>query len=310
MSKKILFGMSAWGSHIDYFLQYGLPSLMSDGNLPALSKEYEIGINIHTDKAGMEKLSKVDMPFMLYSDVTDENKYHQLGRHQHKDLRNAKNVGADYHLLMPDFVYAEDCFAGVLDKIKEGHTAIARLVLSTVMETISPSLRIPRSAKELTTLALNNIHHGVRGWFVVGNGYPNTHVMAWAGKDTITMCSPHCTPVYIANEVIHIDDTNLPLDGILDKVIIGDIYFPEADDGIVIIEMAPEASREFNDKRVDLTEFIRIMKSDTGESLRQYHFFNQETVDPIYRELVGGDYWNEVEISEQKRIVLEKLMGE
>lgn len=303
--------MSMWGQHhFDAFFKYGLPSLMTLGNLPALSKKYDIGINVHTDRIGAQLLSQVDLPLMVYSDVTDEEKYHQLGRHQHKDLKAAKVAGADYHLLMPDFVYSEDCFVGVMRVAEKGHKAIARLVLSTVEETICTHLNKYLSATDLATLSLQHTHPGVKHWFMTKDGYPNTHVLAWETEHTLHMHSPHCTPVYIANDAIKIDDTNLPLDCILDKVIEGDIYLPKPEDGIVIIEISPESSREMNDKRLDLIEFLRILWSDTRGNDKQLQIFNEETVDPINRALLNSKYWNDVDIDEQRRIITKGIIGE
>lgn len=286
---------------------------MAEGNIPALAKEREIFLYIHTDESGFSRLSnELRIPnyvsFHCRIDVYPEEKYSQLGRHQQHDLKSSKETGADYHLLMPDFIYSDNCFAGVLKAVERGHKAIARLVVSTTMETILPELNKPRSAIDLATLSLQHIHKGVKHWLVNGVGLPNTHVLAWEGKNTLTMCSPHQTPVYIANEVIKISDGKVSLDAILDKVIEGDIYCPIPDDGIVIIEVSPKDSRESNDKKIDLKEFCRIFKCDVGNSLKQLEIFKSKTVDRINRKALGDVFWNDVEISEQKSIVDRKLM--
>lgn len=300
--------MSAWGSHLDTFLKHGLPSLMTYGNLPALSEKYDIGINIHTNQAGVNVLSKVNIPLMIYTDVTDEDKYRQLGRHQHKDLRQAKDIGADYHLLMPDFIYSENCFAGVMKAVERGHKAIARLVVSTEQESIIPLLKLNMSATYLATISLLHMHPGIKHWLATKGGFPNTHVVAWEGQDTLRMHSPHCSPVYIANEVIKIDDSNTPLDAILDKVIDGDIYLPNQGDGIVIIEMSPKESRKEDMIRVDITEFIRILWCDMKGSNEQLQIFGKQTADAIDRSMLGDrPYWNDVEISEQKSMIVNAI---
>lgn len=307
---KMLLGMSAWDNHLDLFFKYGLPSLMSNGNLPKLAKHKQIIFNIHTNQHGYERLLNSNFPFLWYAktDSNNENKYEQIGRHQNADLRAAKMNGADYHCLMPDFVYSENCFSGMLKAIERGHKAIARLNISACLEAISPELSPNMSAKELATLSLKYTHPGVRNWRATEKDYPNTHVLAWEGKDELRMCSPHCHPVYIANEAIKLSDSDKPLDCILDEVIDGEVYLTRPEDEMVIIELSPEYSRRIDDGRVDLKEFARIVKTNTKGSSKQIDIFKQETVDPINRSKLGNEYWNEVAINEQKRIVIQEIM--
>ena len=306
--KPILLGVTVYGErHVDTFLKYTWPSLMSAGNIDALRKERDVGVIIHTDEKSAPLLRNVPFPFLDV--VAGKDKYEQLGRHQNIDLWLAKEQGADYHCLMPDYVYSENCFTGVLAAVKRGHKAIARLVVSTVQETICPLLRPNISAVDLATLSLQHIHPGVRGWLADKDGYPNTHVVAWEGKDTLTMCSPHCSPVYIANEAIGDVSGNLPLDCILDKVIIGDIYCPKPEDGIVMIEMTPRANRRPNDGLVDLDKFCWNMRVDTKDSMKQKQLFDNPTIDPIDRSKLGSEYWSDVDISEQRRILRDAIIG-
>lgn len=320
--KPIVLGMTCYSSHIETFLNWTLPSLLAPGNFPALSKERVIQINIHTDSAGYALLcQQIPYPpgveFMFYMDASPrEEKYLQLGQHQSADLRKAKNMGADYHCLMPDFVYSQDYFTGVLAAAERGHKAIARLVLSTTKEFICPELEKYRHdgvlllpANHLATLGLIYIHQGVEHWLAERIDYPNTHVLVWEGENTLHLCSPHCTPVYIANEAICPVESNSPIDGILDKVIIGDIYCPKPEDGIVQIEITPKDKRPLQEKRVDLKEFTRIFQVDTYSSPRQFQIWDAETIDPIRREMLGSwGWWNDVHIATHKQVVNEALL--
>ena len=305
MKRKLLIGATIYGDHYwDLFYKYCLPSLMSPGNFPALLQEMECGIIIHTDKAGENRFK--GSGFNVIPDVMEGDKYEQIGRQEHQDLKLAKELGADYHLLLPDYVYSDNCFRNVLELAKT-HKAISRLVVSTVEEDIGPWLTQPLSAIHLATLSLQHIHPGVRHWLASKEGFPNNHVIVWPAKHTLRMCSPHQTPVYIANEAIKLDDSSLPLDCILDRVIDGPIYCTQAEDDICIIELSSRNSRQPNDKRIDLNEFVRIMKADTNDSVEQQQLFMQETIDRINRLAIGGAYWNEVEISAQKDIVMKAL---
>lgn len=306
--KPLLLGVTVYGSyHVNMFLNYCWPSLMSPGNLDALRKERDVGVIIHTDHKSAPFLKNV--PFPILDVIANEDKYEQLGRHQNADLKIAKEHGADYHCLMPDYVYSENFFAGMMKSVNRGHKAIARLVVSTTQETICSVLRPNMSAKELATLSLQNIHLGIKHWLATNEGYPNTHVVAWEGKDTLRMCSPHCSPIYIANEAIQLSDTNLPLDCILDKVIIGDVYCPKPEDEMVIIEVSSKYSRNEDDSRVDLNEFCRIMRVDTKGSAKQVKIFETETVDEIDRRKLGDRYWSEDDIFAQKCKIMQGIRG-
>ena len=297
----LLLGATIYGErYLNSFLNYTWPSLMCEGNLPAVAKLRDVRILIHTDKA-TEPLLR-ERGFMCLPNVMEGDKYEQIGIHQHQDLAVAKQNGADYHLLMPDFVYSGNFFTGML-KAAEKHTAITRLVVSTVQESIWPFLKVGISARELATLSLEHIHPGVRHWLVPEDGLPNNHVLAWQTKNTLRMCSPHQTVIYIANEAIKLDDSSLPLDCILDKIIDGPVYCPKPEDEMVMIELSPKDSRQPNDEPIDLKEFVRILKADTNGSMKQLEIFRQETVDPINRHGLGQDWWNDIEISRQKDII-------
>jgi hypothetical protein len=306
--RPLLLGMTCYGErYINSFFNYTLPSLLSEGNIPALLKLRDVRFAVHTDKGSAHHFS--DRGFIPICDVMEGDKYEQMGIHQHFDLALAKAKGADYHLLMPDFVYSGEFFTRMQEASKK-HTAITRLVVSTAQETIWPYLKVGITAKELATLSLQHIHPGVRHWLVPDSGLPNNHVLAWQTENTLRMCSPHQTVVYIAHEAIKLDNSNLPLDSILDRIIEGPIYCPKPSDEMVIIEMSPRDSRKPNDKAIDLMEFVRIFKADTNNSPKQLEIFQEETVDSINRNALGGCWFNDIEISQQKRMVVKAIKGE
>lgn len=308
--RPLLMAMTCYGSYIDTFFDYCLPSLMAPGNLPILRENRDVAMVIHTDNAGAQRFKASGIEAAIFCDVklNITDKYQMIGIHQHQDLATAKEHGADYHLLMPDFIYSENCFAGVLKAVENGHKAICRLVMSSIKEDIAPYIVKPRSAIDLATLGLEHIHPGIANWLMGKSGYPATHVLAWKSSYKLTMCSPHCTPVYIANKVINIDNSNSPLDCVLDKIIDGDIYFPKPEDEIVIIEISPLISRQPTYKTIDLKEFCRIFRWDTKESSGQLEIFQQETVDAIHP--LDGWNWNDLEIFEEKSKVMKEIKGE
>lgn len=309
--KPVLIGMTVYGSHIGTFLNYCLPSLMAAGNLPTLATEREIIFNIHTKKEDLSRLMGcTKYKWEIHCDAIDSEKYSQLGYHQNADFQMAKKMGADYVCLMPDYIYSENCFKGILRALQRGHKAIGRLVVSAKMEPIITVLKPNISAKELATLSLMHIHSRIRNWLVTPTGYPATHVIAYVGKDTLSMHSPHIHPVYVSNEVMNNSNEDSPLDSILDKIIDGDVYCPKPEDEIVIVELTPEANGKPQLAVVDEKEFLRIFKWDTNDSIKQIAIFEQGTVDAIDREMIGNDnHWTDEQIYNIKKIVSNALRG-
>lgn len=302
--RKLVMAMTCYGSYIDTFYRYCLPSLMAPGNIPTLMKQYDIEFVIHTDNAGLVHFK--DFPNVV-CDVDAGDKYEMIGRHQRLDLNFAKNIGADYHLLMPDFIYSANCFAGVMKAVERGHKAIARLVISAVQENITASLDRPHSSVELATLSLKHMHPRVKSWMALKDGqFPNLHVQVWHCGYTLKMCSPHATPVFIANEVIKIPPVPLAIDSVLDMAIEGKIYFPKPTDGIVIIEISPLDSPIHKHARVNANEFVSILKGNTRYSAALQQLFFEETIDEVSS---CGD-WSAEEAQKQKELITRALNGD
>lgn len=312
--KPIILGTTVYGErYANLFLKYCLPSLMAPGNLDALRAERDVGLVIHTDKETAPLLQGVPFPIL---DVTNEEKYLQLGRHQHYDLDVAKKTGGDYHCLMPDHVYSKNFFANMLKLVAKGHKAIARVSVSTCMEDICPALdgywvdkTLCVPAPDLAALSLKYIHPGIRCWKANGVDYPRTHIIVWEAENVAYIHSPHCSPIYIANEVIQTDAPEIPIDNALDKAVSGDIYGVQPEDEMVMIELTPRDKRELNDGRTDLAGFCRAFKVSTGNSLRQLEIFEKGMADKINSSIMDGNYWNESDIAKSREIVCNALRG-
>ena len=124
-----MMGCSVWGeSFCKIFLNFCLPSLLTDGNLGVLLQKRQLVIFIQTDKPSRNKIinsniikfmkSKGVTFLFMYNNVEltkyfisyPESKYWHLGLVQSIDIYLAKSLNADYHVLMPDSVYSENHF--------------------------------------------------------------------------------------------------------------------------------------------------------------------------------------------------------
>lgn len=185
-------------------------------------------------------------------------------------------------------------------------------MLSTEKEEICPDLERYRHngallipANHLATLGLKYIHPGIKHWLYSKGGWPGTHVLVMEGQNTLHLLSPHCTPVYLANEAIT-PCGNLPLDNNLDKITSAKIYCTKPEDGIVQIEITTKNNRPTG-AYVDLNEFCRIFREDTGNSKIQREIWSEETIDPIKREWLTSFPMNDVEIASKKKFINDAL---
>lgn len=285
----ILLGMSVWGDYVDKFLHWTLPSLMAPGNLPSI----EAVFNIHTDEEGYKKLNHLPYNINFYFDVTKEDKYFQLGKHQEKDLKKAKELKADYHCLMPDFIYSENTFRGIMEASQK-HKVIGRLIMSSVQENICPELEkfrydgvllIPHIT--LSTLALKYIHPGINYWLAEEYVYPNIHIQCFEMENTLVMLSPHVSPVFIASDAINLPGDGWPVDSRLDKITNEPIYCTKLEDGICITEITPKHSRKIDNRKLNIMEFALMLRYNCSYSDKLLKLFNEPTIDPINRSMLG-----------------------
>jgi len=343
--RSFLVGLSVWGEHyLGIFTNYCLPSLLAEGNLFALQKQRQTILFIHTDPAGKETIERAEITrrmkemgvIILYQMVNEQliarfgdgpsNKYWHLGMVQSLDLHLAKTLNADYHLLMPDTIYSNNHFAGILKLATEGKLAITRLLLSTAMESIGPRVDRFRSdgiisipAADLAALSVAHIHAASRPWIVTNKDIAtegsNTHIVVWEGKETLHILSPHQTILYIDRHVIHDIPKRffMTLDSELDKIIPEQcpIYCPKPEDEVGLIELTSENQRPTEPPRSSIAEFCRNFWYGGSEGSTAYlKFFNEDIIDGVNREQIPGrSYMQEADIAAAKAMIKDAVLA-
>lgn len=185
-----------WGDgYSEKFITYLLPSLLAQGNLPAISKEYNIVLLIHCDKKTQEKLlaSSVieqikkyarmefilipETIFILYkkithlsyrkkSQISDNLKYYLLGGLQTLALKKALLQKAYISFLMPDIVLSDSVLTTAFQQTKD-----RKIALTTTSRTNYQAVKTPLnecsnsektslsiSAPDLTLLQIDHLH--------------------------------------------------------------------------------------------------------------------------------------------------------
>ena len=177
--RRCVFVTAVWGDwHREIFLDTNLPTMLSPGNLPALSTGIDCEYLVYTtpqdalkmsrNRAFQRLLSIVPVSLKLFTPSKTRNIFnlhHEIWR---KATEHARRQQAFILLMPPDVAWADGSFAHLRNALTSGKRAIFMTYPRVVSETIVPALaeRFPRDAgeakivppKELMTLAIAHIH--------------------------------------------------------------------------------------------------------------------------------------------------------
>lgn len=305
---RLLLAGGAWGRHyVDMLVDYCLPSIAS--SIASLCEYGHVFISLHTDSqsridaSDAARMLKAMGATFIYHSVDPNSKldkYIHLGLLQSIDLLLAKAMGAHYHLLMPDHIYSEKHFTGLMKAVARGHKVITRLNISTKREIVCSKLEYYRHADktlkipagDLIAIGLNYLHPRSEVWMATNldifTEMPGIHVAGFEGRDTLHLFSGHQTILYLDKSIISRIETRLyvPLDGDLYKIIPADvpIYCSRPEDEMTMIEVAPAHIPGGHYHSVDLAVFCSIYWSSVSGASKQ--FANMEVIDPINRDLL------------------------
>jgi hypothetical protein len=341
--RPFLIGFSVWGErYMHLLLNYCLPSLLAEGNLPALCAERQPIFFIHTNAECKQTLEQSEMlqrlkslGVMVHYRMLDPSLialfknnpnfcYWHLGLVQSLDLFVAKATGADFHLLLPDQIYSAHHFAGLLRVANQGHHAITRLGLSTRLEGICPAVEAYRRegaisipAADLASLSVAHIHSASWSWIAtnknLANELPNACMIAWEGPDQLHLLSPHQTILYLDRELLGklAPRFFITLDSELAKIIPEscELYCPRKEDGLYLVEVTPESVRPAKQVRFSIAEFCRTFWFSANGSMSYWRFFDEGIIDALNRDMLQDrPYMKEADISHLKRTLKNILL--
>jgi hypothetical protein len=177
--RRCVFTTAVWGDwHREIFLNSNLPTMLSPGNLPALSAGVDCQYLVYTTPQDALKMSRnrafqrlqgiVPVSLKLFTPSKTKNIFnlhHEIWR---KATKHARRQQAFILLMPPDVAWADGSFARLRSVLTSGKRAIFMTYPRVVSETIVPTLaeRFPRDAaeamtvpaKDLTALAITHIH--------------------------------------------------------------------------------------------------------------------------------------------------------
>jgi hypothetical protein len=177
--RRCVFVTVLWGDwHRETFLNSNLPTMLSPGNLPALSAGIDCEYLVYTTPQDALKMSRnrafqrlcsiVPVSLKLFTPSKTKNIFnlhHDIWR---KATKHARRQQAFILLMPPDVAWADGSFARLRNVLTFGKRAIFMTYPRVVSETIVPALaeRFPRDAgeamivppKDLMALAITHIH--------------------------------------------------------------------------------------------------------------------------------------------------------
>lgn len=334
--RKILLGVSVWGEHyVNIFTNYCLPSLLAAGNFPAINNCCQPILLIHTDIESKKRLHECKIfdhlkkvGVCVYFRILDknltkrisenpDNVYWHLGMVQSLDLFYAQSINADYHLLMPDTIYANNFFTGMINATKDGTKAITRICYRATTEGMCPDLDklikgniLSAPAGKLAALGIRHLHPGFKSVFVTdtptNTHLPHVHVLIWEGENSLHLISPHQTILFLDRSLVQ----QIPkrffttLDSELDKVIPEKCNHkcPNAKDEMFLIEVTSKKVAYSHNRSISVEEFCRRFWHNSP-SLSFRRFLEGDVIDNFAREDIKD--LNRAFMTEQK-ILAEK----
>lgn len=313
--QPIVIGVSVWGDFFTNMLTtYCLPSITTEGNLGTLCKHRTPILFIHTNeksKAMIENSPVADKIKsmgckILYRMLDEEilgrlgedpnHKYWHLGMVQAIDIHFSKHIGADYHLMMPDIVYANAYFSGMINAVNRGNLAIFKVAYRTKLETVLTDVKryekedgtIDIPCRDLVSMGMKHLHQASSFVFVTNKDLskelPPIHVLVWQSEEAIHSLSPHQSIVYLDHTELQKVKQRfyITVDSEIDKIIPHDCpaYCPTAEDGIYVMEMSSEDDHALPTHTYKIDYYCQMFWANI-ESMAHWKFFEQEVVAPL-----------------------------
>ena len=166
---KLLMVTAVWGEwHIAALQELNLPTLLADGNLPALAEYCDIHYIIYTSKQDRSRLSSahitrllspiVDLELRLLDDEVLKNPIAAHHKAWTQAIEQAKKANSLVLLMPPDVAWADNAFRSVGQRLHEGYRAILMTYLRAEEESFAAALRAePRTPDGRRAIAANRM---------------------------------------------------------------------------------------------------------------------------------------------------------
>ncbi|MEM8811414.1 MAG: hypothetical protein AAGF59_02260 [Pseudomonadota bacterium] len=174
----MLITTAVWGAwHTDIHLNVNLPTLLAEGNLPALADDFRVRYRIYTRKEDYETLDfhpavealrdahiQVEFELMPPEILKDPIAAHHFAWNE--ATKSAKERGEYLLLMPPDVAWAGRSFVSVAERVKRGEKAVFMTYLRTDDAGFLPEIRARRgddlildvSQEDMVGICMRHLH--------------------------------------------------------------------------------------------------------------------------------------------------------
>ena len=230
--KIIIISFSVWGdSYISLFMNYSIPSMLAEKNIPEIVKNRNAEIDIYTtseDKSKIEnhdnflklkkfcKINFIIFPISLikceeYRRNSDELRYMIYGGFHHLSIERARAYTADIMCLGPDNVHSNNSLSNYVKFLDDGYPIVLFTAIRGQAEFLEIEFdklknnngNLEISANDMVNLSTKYIHHDFLKYIVLDD-----KVAEWQSqffipnKKGFYIRGFHLHPVVISSKVI------------------------------------------------------------------------------------------------------------
>ncbi|MBV9984802.1 fasciclin domain-containing protein [Bradyrhizobium sp.] len=186
---------NVWGErHVDLFLDFALPNVLSPGNLPALVRRHDVVYRFFTSPEGRAQIERSAL-FARLVDTCAVEFLTPLGQRTpdvswhvhwfHRSAAEAKVAGAMAIFVPPDHIWAEGTFERMGDLLAAGRKGVACPFVLVVGETLVPEARARFLDQSTGTIAVPP----AQMWSLAHRHVHPLHALAIPG-------APHARPAF------------------------------------------------------------------------------------------------------------------
>jgi len=261
--EKLLVVTVVWGDwHIRKFLDLNLPTLLADGNFPALARLCDLTYVIYTSQADMRRLREAPelqalagMMKLEFRRIKDEEMKDPMVAHHaiwSEAANRARSQDSFILLMPPDVVWSNGSFAHVGRLLESGKQAIFMSYLRAESEAFAARLArefkndmgaIALSGSELVELCLTTLHPLMAAYLRDSTQFPvHPEMLLWAVPNEGLLCRAFSREMFVYDPAyLQLNTANLletPIDPSL-------VHMVRDSDDLFAVSLAP-LDKEFD----------------------------------------------------------------
>ena len=325
VAKGLLIGASAWGHYVERFLTFTARSMDAPRNSAAL--RHNSRTLLFTDGPGFAPLRDyakarqadgfptqiVVIPDMILQAAKADKdfKFYLLGATHNLQVQYAARYGMGYHMSMPDCIYADGYFPGLLYLAKH-YKAIAHTNPSahvSILDELPKTGPLSFTPEQLGALTWRHLHDQSRSNLMnhghVVDGYPPSFFHIWQARDALIINSPHLSATYMSPDLCAKAPIRSmsPIDCQLPFLMGSGFYTPKREHGLVYVEVSDNGKTALHERK-DSEVFAAICWHSVQFRSEYLPFYSASSVFPIP---VQQEYLTDADIAQRHANIIKDI---